>query len=154
VTSKWAKGSGGPSGDEAQNLVADLPLAFRKSTRVSRPGTAETWVDDGLANTINTFDVSDIRSTHAIVEPGRRIARRLTPVECERLQSFPDEWTKPAGSDSARYKALGNAVTVNTVHWILRRMVQADAAYTDQVPFRQADGAAGLPAQAGGAVAG
>lgn len=48
--------------------------------------------------------------------------RRLTPVECERLQAFPDGWTEPAGSDSARYKALGNAVTVNTVGWILRRM--------------------------------
>jgi len=48
--------------------------------------------------------------------------RRLTPIECERLQAFPDGWTEPAGSDSARYKALGNAVTVNTVGWILRRM--------------------------------
>ncbi|HEY7821760.1 MAG TPA: DNA cytosine methyltransferase [Acidimicrobiia bacterium] len=50
--------------------------------------------------------------------------RRLTPVECERLQSFPDGWTEPAVSDSARYKAMGNAVTVNVVHWILGRMVQ------------------------------
>ena len=48
--------------------------------------------------------------------------RRLTPVECERLQSFPDGWTEPAGSDSARYKAMGNAVTVNVVRWILGRL--------------------------------
>ena len=48
--------------------------------------------------------------------------RRLTPVECERLQSFPDGWTEPAGSHSARYKAMGNAVTVNVVRWILRRL--------------------------------
>ena len=48
--------------------------------------------------------------------------RRLTPVECERLQSFPDGWTEPAVSDSARYKAMGNAVTVNVVRWILRRL--------------------------------
>jgi len=47
--------------------------------------------------------------------------RRLTPVECERLQSFPDGWTEPAGSDAARYKAMGNAVTVNVVEWVLRR---------------------------------
>ena len=52
--------------------------------------------------------------------------RRLTPTECERLQAFPDGWTTPAGSDSARYKALGNAVTVNTVHWILRRILEVD----------------------------
>jgi DNA (cytosine-5)-methyltransferase 1 len=48
--------------------------------------------------------------------------RRLTPVECERLQSFPDGWTQPSGSDSARYKAMGNAVTVNVVRWILGRL--------------------------------
>jgi DNA (cytosine-5)-methyltransferase 1 len=50
--------------------------------------------------------------------------RRLTPIECERLQAFPDGWTEPAGSDSARYKALGNAVTVNTVRWVLGRMLE------------------------------
>ena len=53
--------------------------------------------------------------------------RRLTPVECERLQGFPDGWTEPARSDSARYKALGNAVTVNTVGWILRRISELEA---------------------------
>jgi len=60
---------------------------------------------------------------HGVALPGAQYGvRRLTPVECERLQAFPDGWTEPAGSDSARYKALGNAVTVNTVGWILRRM--------------------------------
>jgi len=40
--------------------------------------------------------------------------RRLTPVECERLQGFPDNWTKGL-SDTQRYKCLGNAVTVNVI---------------------------------------
>ena len=98
---------------------------FRKSARVSTADSAETWVDDGLANTLNAFDVGDVRTTHAIVEPTFCVhgVRRLTPVECERLQAFPDGWTKPAGSDSARYKAMGNAVTVNVVRWILSRMI-------------------------------
>jgi DNA (cytosine-5)-methyltransferase 1 len=61
------------------------------------------------------------QSTGAVTEYG---VRRLTPVECERLQAFPDGWTEPAGSDSARYKALGNAVTVNTVRWVLGRMLE------------------------------
>jgi DNA (cytosine-5)-methyltransferase 1 len=43
--------------------------------------------------------------------------RRLTPVECERLQGFPDGWTECV-SDSQRYKQMGNAVTVNVVAWI------------------------------------
>lgn len=44
--------------------------------------------------------------------------RRLTPVECERLQGFPDNWTQGI-SDTQRYKCLGNAVTVNVVNHIL-----------------------------------
>ena len=44
--------------------------------------------------------------------------RRLTPLECERLQGFPDDWT--AGqSDSARYKQMGNAVAVPVVEWLI-----------------------------------
>jgi DNA (cytosine-5)-methyltransferase 1 len=45
--------------------------------------------------------------------------RRLTPLECERLQGFPDGWTKWV-SDSQRYKCLGNAVTVNVVQYIVK----------------------------------
>ena len=43
--------------------------------------------------------------------------RRLTPRECERLQGFPDDWTA-IGSDSARYKQMGNAVTVNAAQYV------------------------------------
>jgi DNA (cytosine-5)-methyltransferase 1 len=47
--------------------------------------------------------------------------RRLTPIECERLQGFPDDWT--AGqSDSARYKQMGNAVAVPVVEWIIQNI--------------------------------
>ena len=51
----------------------------------------------------------------------RYTVRRLTPLECERLQGFPDRWT--AGiSDRQRYKTLGNAVTVNVVKEIITRL--------------------------------
>ena len=43
--------------------------------------------------------------------------RKLTPVECERLQGFPDNWTEGI-SDTQRYKCCGNAVTVPVVQWI------------------------------------
>lgn len=49
--------------------------------------------------------------------------RRLTPLECERLQGFPDGWTD-GQSDSARYRQLGNAVAVPVVEWIIRRIVE------------------------------
>lgn len=49
--------------------------------------------------------------------------RRLTPTECERLQSFPDGWTEGI-SDTQRYKCLGNAVTVNVVRDIFERIYE------------------------------
>ena len=53
--------------------------------------------------------------------------RRLTPVECERLQGFPDHWTQLGGTpDSRRYAALGDAVTVNVAEWIGQRIFQAE----------------------------
>lgn len=48
--------------------------------------------------------------------------RRLTPTECERLQGFPDGWTKGI-SDTQRYKCLGNAVTTNVITAIGERLV-------------------------------
>ena len=50
--------------------------------------------------------------------------RRLTPLECERLQGFYDNYTD-GQSDSARYRQLGNAVCVPVVEWIARRIVEA-----------------------------
>ena len=61
--------------------------------------------------------------------------RRLTPVECERLQGFPDGWTAQRvdekkglveQADSARYKQMGNAVAVPVVEWIFNRLVEQD----------------------------
>ena len=54
--------------------------------------------------------------------------RRLTPTECERLQGFPDQWTKldvdgNEVSDTQRYRMLGNAVTVDVVQFLLRCMM-------------------------------
>ena len=51
-----------------------------------------------------------------------QVVRRLTPVECERLQGFPDGWTS-GQADSNRYKQMGNAVAVPVVEWIISRMV-------------------------------
>ncbi len=63
--------------------------------------------------------------------------RRLTPTECERLQSFPDGWTLLPGQadtdennpkpDSHRYAQMGNAVTVSVAEWIGRRVMEVAA---------------------------
>ena len=56
----------------------------------------------------------------AAIQETPQLIRRLTPLECERLQGFPDGWTDiPGASDSARYKALGNSVYLIMV--VMRR---------------------------------
>jgi DNA (cytosine-5)-methyltransferase 1 len=58
--------------------------------------------------------------------------RRLTPVECERLQGFPDNYTnipwrkKPESPDGPRYRALGNSMAVPVMRWIGKRIKQMD----------------------------
>jgi DNA (cytosine-5)-methyltransferase 1 len=65
--------------------------------------------------------------------PGNGTVRRLTPLECERLQGFPDEYTdipyrgKPHAPDSARYKALGNSMAVPVMQWIGRRIKEMES---------------------------
>ena len=67
--------------------------------------------------------------TPAVSVPGMQV-RRLTPVECERLQGFPDNFTripwrnKAADQcpDGPRYKAIGNSMAVNCMEWIGRRI--------------------------------
>ena len=56
------------------------------------------------------------------VEVNQRI-RRVMPIECERLQGFPDNWTEGI-SDTQRYKCLGNAVTVNVIEFIARHIYE------------------------------
>lgn len=52
----------------------------------------------------------------------RQGVRRLMPIECERLQGFPDNWTT-GFSDSARYRMLGNAVSVPVTEWLAKRIL-------------------------------
>lgn len=66
------------------------------------------------------LEMSSVNSSSGDGVPVRLI-RRLTPLECERLQGFPDHWTDlPGASDSARYKALGNSVAAPCVDFVLR----------------------------------
>lgn len=66
--------------------------------------------------------------------PGGPSVRRLTPRECERLQGFPDDWTKipyrgkPADEcpDGPRYKAIGNSMAVPVMRWIFKRIEAVD----------------------------
>jgi DNA (cytosine-5)-methyltransferase 1 len=59
--------------------------------------------------------------TEGVITTDMKI-RRLTPLECERLQGFPEGWTEGV-SDTQRYKQMGNAVTVNVIEAIARKLI-------------------------------
>jgi DNA (cytosine-5)-methyltransferase 1 len=78
----------------------------------------ENWAESEVKNALRA---NASKSSHAVVE--QSVVRRLTPVECERLQGFPDGWTD-GQADSNRYKQMGNAVAVPVVEWIIKSMIE------------------------------
>ena len=87
---------------------------FPRSGNPKQGGTGHLKKEDGTTYCVDTGNCQG-------VEIGKMI-RRLTPVECERLQGFPDNWTKEL-SDTQRYKCCGNAVTVNVIKAIMERLL-------------------------------
>ena len=177
VTSKWAKGSGGPSGNECGLFVAHKVYENHPSdSRVKEMGetcqtVTSTWgmgggnipfvqsVDiynlttndnvsqtirngtdidhvGGIMQTIGSSEISGTlranrgsgwRSNGTPVEAvaiQNMAVRRLTEVECERLQGFPDNYTniKENCPSGVRYKALGNSMAVPVMKWIGTRI--------------------------------
>lgn len=126
-----------------------MMIWFNKSRRAQSNTDYETWIEGGVVPTLNSFDGGDTRATTIIFYANRvadlRLqddkintlqarmgtggnnmpmvattqVRRLTPLECERLQGFPDDWTE-GQSDTNRYKQTGNAVAVPVVEWIIQ----------------------------------
>lgn len=114
------------------NLVAFQPQAGGDSA-LSIDKTAPTLSRGqvaGIAETVRTHPRPGSNSNGAMVATETTV-RRLTPLECERLQGFPDNWTATSNgkpqADSPRYKQMGNAVAVPCVEWVARRIVRADA---------------------------
>ena len=91
----------------------NMPMLMRM--REGKPGGGKgPLISDDKSLTIATANDQTLLNEGTV--------RRLTPIECERLQGFPDDWT--AGqSDSARYKQMGNAVAVPVVEWLIQNIV-------------------------------
>jgi len=76
-----------------------------------------------VAPTLHGFKHGSHKHFNEIL-PKRGLAiRRLTPIECERLQGFPDNWTE-GFSDTQRYRMMGNAVTVNVIKAIMEKLIK------------------------------
>ena len=78
--------------------------------------------EDGIVPTVISRYGTGGGNVPMVQKVDSQVVRRLTPVECERLQGFPDNWTD-GQADSNRYKQMGNAVAVPVVEWIISRMV-------------------------------
>lgn len=86
---------------------------YPRSSKTNKGGTGLLSKNDDSSYCLDTGNNQAILQTNII--------RKLTPLECERLQGFPDDWTMGV-SDSQRYRQLGNAVTVNVVQAIIKKL--------------------------------
>jgi DNA (cytosine-5)-methyltransferase 1 len=122
------EGNDEASGSNGSNAVSP----FKKELGDPRKGP----VVQGLAYCLYACSArhtgTDWSRTYVTYPDGR--VRRLTPLECERIQGFPDGWTIPKMKiddveklDTLRYHAIGNAVTVNVAEWLGRRILAAEA---------------------------
>jgi DNA (cytosine-5)-methyltransferase 1 len=130
LTKRYGKGVNSTLDDGSIVISDGGGLAFRKSRRAQSMTDDETWVEGDHANTLNSFDAGDVRTTHAVVS--KLGPRRLSPTECERLMGWPDEWTAPEGvkaPDSKRYAACGDGIVAPVAFWIADRikMIEGEA---------------------------
>jgi DNA (cytosine-5)-methyltransferase 1 len=120
--------------------VATPPPAIPIHDQATRHAGKRGDNQDGKGNGLGIGKPGDPMNTltrgdhHAVYSPPMAV-RRLTPVECERLQGFPDNWSripwkgKPAEDcpDGPRYKACGNSMAVPVMAWIGRNIVNHEA---------------------------
>ena len=126
--------AGGNGGQRTTDL--NTPLVYRKSARVNSDTSPETWVDDGLANTLNSFDVGDIRTTHIALERvgppvpadgGLGDVLRGADLRGVHPTGERPDALLPLGLDSHRYRCCGNGVVSNVSEWIGVRLARVMA---------------------------
>jgi DNA (cytosine-5)-methyltransferase 1 len=74
------------------------------------------------ARTLLTSESSNNRSTHVVVDKKTGKLRKLTPIECERINGFDDDWTKTDMTEKFRYFCMGNALVVDLVTMIAKNL--------------------------------
>lgn len=142
---------GGGSGNRGWSSDTDRMtfVPYVKKRRAQSEDDYETWENEEISPTLNAFDNAtetratvvafshtqglDIQASEiatptlrtngsgAAVHSGTEV-RRMTPVECERLQGFPDNWTGEL-ADTQRYRQMGNAVSVPVAKWVAEKII-------------------------------
>lgn len=96
----------------------------KKIERIAKNGHKYIYSEGGMAfpddldkpgRTMLTSEATTNRSTHIVQDPITSKLRTLTPVECERLNGFPDNWTNTGMTDRNRYFCMGNALVVDLI---------------------------------------
>ena len=124
------------------HCVKIFPTLLSSTAGVSRPGNEATEHETYIAQTIvaptltasndpsRSPQSTEVTNQVAAVYAATMAVRRLTPVECERLQGFPDNYTnipwrkKDESPDGPRYKAMGNSMAVPVMRWIGKRIAE------------------------------
>ena len=119
ITASWGQNNGQPGNGGKDEAVIAWGISSDAIDR-SGEGDGSPGQRAGLGITENLSP--SLRAMHPQAVASQLAVRRLTPMECERLQGFPDGWTE-GQADSSRYRQMGNAVAVPVVEWILRRLV-------------------------------
>ena len=146
VSARWGTGGGNVPlvnffNRQRSDSYGDTPLASTVTARDHKEFTdlvAYSIREDAKANTFSATELEvanaigalwpSVQSHHAQTFITSNAVRRLTPIECERLQGFKDGFTnipwrgKPESPDGLRYKALGNSMAVNVMSWIGSRI--------------------------------
>lgn len=130
------------------DMNRQIPLTYQKTTGTLSPGAhagsynGQDAYNDMLvcgaavpdvAHTLKAKANCDYRWDSETYPVQNMVVRRLTPLECERLQGFPDRWTdlgewtdskgkRHKDADSPRYKALGNSIALPPWKWLLKRL--------------------------------
>lgn len=109
-------------------------MAFEKAQTLNTMHDAQAVFCQDVAHTLKAKANLDFREDSETYLVQKRQVRRLTPLECERLQGFPDGWTDigtwvdskgklhKESSDSSRYEALGNSIALPPWKWVLKRL--------------------------------
>jgi DNA (cytosine-5)-methyltransferase 1 len=125
---------------QAQNngstaVPAVMAYGFQPRAIFTGDGAIADPIGANEASTYTNEGSGNFRLHNCVGEPPAMTVRRLTPVECERLQGFPDDytripWKKKTAEecpDGPRYKALGNSMACNVMRWIGRRIEVVEA---------------------------
>ncbi|HKY57618.1 MAG TPA: DNA (cytosine-5-)-methyltransferase [Aeromicrobium sp.] len=123
------------SGEQAHTLTAEGHDASEDGTGRGTPVIAFAWQAGGNNDASGAFEqdmTPTLPRSQTIAIQDDVVVRRLTPMECERLQGFDDRWTASSNGkqqpDSPRYRQMGNAIAVPVFDWVIARIKASEVA--------------------------